>query len=170
MKGSDQPAMPPQGRRIFGRAQDDPASKDPYRSSEKLPDGTCCPDCGAVFSAGRWHWGVGVSPGRAQTCPACQRIKEDAPGGVLILTGPVVREKQEELLSLVQHQETLEKAEHALNRIMDTVADADGMTIRTTDPHLACRIGDALKRAYKGDLEIQFDEGGYFARVTWETG
>ena len=29
---------------------------DAYRAKEKLPDGTHCPDCGAVIANGRWQW------------------------------------------------------------------------------------------------------------------
>ncbi|TWB47674.1 BCAM0308 family protein [Nitrospirillum viridazoti] len=167
MKASDQPAVPSRGRRISGRAQN-PASNDPYHSVEKMPDGTCCPDCGAVFSGGRWHWGECAALGPAQTCPACRRIREGAAGGILTLKGDFVRAKQQELLSLIHHQEELEKAEHALNRIMDIAVDDDGITVRTTDPRLACRMGDALERAYEGALEIHHDEDGFFARVAWE--
>ena len=44
---------------------------DPYKTRLKLRDPTLCPQCGAVYSKGRWHWaergwsdtgGVGRAP------------------------------------------------------------------------------------------------------------
>jgi len=32
---------------------------DVYKSRWKLPEPTLCPDCGAVFQEGRWHWAPG---------------------------------------------------------------------------------------------------------------
>ena len=39
--------------------------------------------------------------------------------------------------------------------------------INTTDIHLPRRIGDAVKRAFHGDIEDHFEKDGYFVRVTW---
>jgi hypothetical protein len=40
--------------------------------------------------------------------------------------------------------------------------------IKTTDVHLPRRIGDAMHRAFHGNLELKYDEGNYFVRVNWE--
>lgn len=42
--------------------------------------------------------------------------------------------------------------------------------ITTTDIHLPRRIGEAVKRAYHGNLKEHFEEDGYFVRVDWESG
>lgn len=34
--------------------------------------------------------------------------------------------------------------------------------------HLPRRIADALHHAYKGELDIHYDEEGYFVRVNWK--
>ncbi len=39
--------------------------------------------------------------------------------------------------------------------------------VSTTDIHLPRRIGEALKRAYDGMLELDYDEDGYFLRASW---
>jgi hypothetical protein len=69
---------------------------------------------------------------------------------------------------LVRHQEQAEKSEHPLNRIM-AIDDKlpDRLEISTTDIHLPCRIGHAVRRAYKGELTEHFDKEGYFVRVNW---
>jgi hypothetical protein len=39
--------------------------------------------------------------------------------------------------------------------------------ITTTDIHLPRRIGEALHRAYEGDLDFHYEEEAYSIRVTW---
>ena len=43
----------------------------------------------------------------------------------------------------------------------------DFLVIKTTDIHLPHHIAEALHKAHKGDLKIQYDEEGYFARIDW---
>jgi hypothetical protein len=74
------------GRRVAGRAQDDHRI-DPYQSSTKPVEGTVCPDCGAAFHAGRWQWGVELTDIHEALCPACRRIRDDYPAGVVDLAG-----------------------------------------------------------------------------------
>jgi hypothetical protein len=45
--------------------------------------------------------------------------------------------------------------------------DTREIVITTTDIHLPRRIGDAVRRAFHGDIETNFEEGGYFVRVNW---
>ena len=44
---------------------------------------------------------------------------------------------------------------------------SDAIVITTTDIHLPHRIAEAIRDAYKGELEIRYDKEGYFARVEW---
>ena len=39
--------------------------------------------------------------------------------------------------------------------------------VTTTDLHLPRRIGEALKSAFDGTLDLDYDEDGYFVRVNW---
>ena len=64
-------------------------------------------------------------------------------------------------------QEEAEKEEHPLNRIISIEEDAHGVVINTTDIHLPRRIGEAVKRAFHGEIEDNFEKDGYFVRVTW---
>ena len=43
----------------------------------------------------------------------------------------------------------------------------DDMIVPTTDIHLPRRVGEALKRAYHGELETKFDDSAYFVRLDW---
>jgi hypothetical protein len=44
---------------------------------------------------------------------------------------------------------------------------SDSIVITTTDIHLPHRIAEAIRDAYKGELEIRYDKEGYFGRVEW---
>jgi hypothetical protein len=61
----------------------------------------------------------------------------------------------------------VEKSEHPVNRIIGIKDDPQGIGITTTDIHLPRRIGETVRRAFDGILEIAFDDDGYFVRVNW---
>ncbi|MBP2296767.1 BCAM0308 family protein [Azospirillum rugosum] len=149
---------------------------DPYKRAAKLSDPTVCPQCGAVYHHGRWSWGLPAVDAVEELCQACHRTNDGYPAGTLTLSGGFVAPHRDEILAAVRHQESLEKAEHPLHRIMDIKGHDDkegggkeegGMTVTTTDIHLPRRIGEALHRAYGGDLDLHYDEGAYYARVDW---
>lgn len=153
-------------RRISGRAQQD-AVADPYQRRAKLTEPTVCRQCTAVYHRGRWSWNSRPEDAAEELCPACQRIRDKMPAGVIAVDGDIARRHKDEIVSLARHQEAAEIADHPLNRIMEIdehVADG-GLTITTTDIHLPRRIGEALARALHGQLAINFDEDGYFVRV-----
>ena len=53
---------------------------DPYKTRLKLPEPTVCPQCGAVFHEGRWHWAPRPSPAHEELCQAChQKFKPGLP-------------------------------------------------------------------------------------------
>ena len=141
---------------------------DSYMEKEKRPDGTVCRDCGAVYEGGRWTWGIRIGTENDATCPACQRISDSYPAGVLTITGNFYSDHRKEILNLVRNIEDQEKKEHPLERIMDMVNEGDTVTIRTTGIHVARRIGDALRRSYKGAYDMQYEDEGKAVRICWE--
>lgn len=140
---------------------------DTYKVRGKLPDPTACPDCGAMFRNGRWAWGEPPADAQRTLCPACHRIRDDYPGGQLLLRGEFVRSHRDELLGLARNVEEREKGLHPLKRIMAVRDVESDVLITTTDPNLARNIGDALHRAYEGDLDYQYTEESNELRVTW---
>ena len=140
---------------------------DPYKVQAKFSDPTACPDCGAMYRAGRWMWGAPPVDAQRERCPACQRIQDDYPAGILTLGGAFPREHRDELLGLAHNVAEREKAEHALKRIMAIRDEADTIVITTTDPGLARNIGDALHDAYDGELDYAYTDEGNLLRVTW---
>jgi hypothetical protein len=160
------PQRPRATRRSAGHAQQNHIL-DPYQRQQKLHEGTICPQCGAVYHEGRWRW-VAKSEGvTEELCAACRRINDKFPAGVVTLRGDFVQEHKEEMIRLARHQEEAEKQEHPLNRIISIEEDAQKVVINTTDIHLPRRIGEAVKRAFHGEIGHNFEKDGYFVRVTW---
>ena len=167
MKQSDlRPQRPRTTRRIAGHAQQDHIL-DPYQAQHKLHEGTVCPQCGAIYHGGRWQGAATAEAAHKQLCAACRRINDKFPAGIVTLRGDFARQRKEEMIHLARHQEEAEKKEHPLNRIISIREDAQGIVIETTDIHLPRRIGEAVKRAFNGEVEEHFEEDGYFVRVEW---
>lgn len=154
------------GGRHWGHAQDDQRI-DPYKRPQKLAEPTACPQCGAVYHHGRWQWSKRPTDAQETLCQACLRTNDRYPAGVVTLSGALADKKKTEILHLVRHQEEAEKTEHPMNRIIDVVETPDEIVVNTTDIHLPRRIGEAIHRAYRGKLDMHFDEKAHFVRVTW---
>ncbi len=152
--------------RRWGRGQQTPVL-DPYRWDHKAREPGVCPQCGAVYQGGRWSWADRSLAAEELTCQACHRINDKYPAGVVTLTGPRLAKLKDQILHLARHQEEAERKEHPLNRIMNVEETVGDLVINTTDIHLPRRIGEAVKRAYKGELKVHFDERGYFVRMDW---
>jgi NMD protein affecting ribosome stability and mRNA decay len=140
---------------------------DPYRSKGKLPDPTLCPQCGAVFHQGRWTWLPRPTMVHEELCPACHRIRDKYPAGFLSLHGGFLDHHKQEIVNLVRHEEKAETTEHPLHRIIQIEEQADGVLITTTDIHLPRRIGEALRRAYQGQLDFHYIEEESTLDVHW---
>jgi hypothetical protein len=171
MKKHDLPSSQglPRKRRRFGHAQDDHVI-DTYKLRKKLPDPTRCPSCGAIYHEGHWRWAHGglPSPSHEELCTACHRINDKYPAGIVTIKGPVVGSRRTEILGLARNAEQAEKSEHCQHRIMAIEEPADDeLIITTTDIHLPRRIGEAMHRAFHGDLQIDYDQDNYFVRVNW---
>lgn len=140
---------------------------DPYKTRLKLSEPTVCPQCGAVFSNGRWTWDAAPAGANQERCQACHRINDAYPAGVVTLRGDFLKQHAAEILNLARNQEKLENGEHPLHRIMDVSESDAAIEITTTDIHLPRRIGQAIHSAYEGDLEFHYDKGGHFIRIAW---
>lgn len=141
---------------------------DPYKLRAKVAEPTVCPECGAVYQEGRWQWLTDHPEGaHRQLCQACQRIQDGCAAGLVTLTGRFVEAHRRDMIGLIRHQEELEKREHPMHRVMTVEEEPGSIRVRTTDIHLARRLGEALHRACKGDLVVCYEEEGYFVRATW---
>ena len=141
---------------------------DPYRSRSKTRGPAACPNCGATYIKGHWTWQQQEhAPTSKMKCPACRRIEDRVPAGIISLEGEYLHEHADEALRIVHNTEKLENGNHPLHRIMEIIRDGARIEIHTTDVHLPRRIGHALEDAWGGTLDTHYDEEGYLARVHW---
>jgi hypothetical protein len=157
--------MPPEGRRWTG-AQGG-RRVDPYKHPGKLVAPVLCPQCGAVYRAGRWQWGPRPADAQETVCQACHRSNDNHPAGVVTLTGSFVRPNRAEMVRIASEQERGEKRERPANRIIGIEQGEDRVVITTTDLFLPHRIGAAILRTFEGTLKRHFDEADYLMRVNW---
>ncbi|GIW39803.1 MAG: hypothetical protein KatS3mg076_0380 [Candidatus Binatia bacterium] len=140
---------------------------DAYRPRRKLAEPASCTRCGLVYHRGRWLRGVPRPGSRGILCPACQRTLDDYPGGIVELHGTFLEGHLEEVLNTVRNVARAAEQRHPLQRII-RVHRSDGcVSVTTTDSHLARAIGEALKKAFQGELELKYSLEGDVLRVHW---
>jgi NMD protein affecting ribosome stability and mRNA decay len=143
---------------------------DPYMTRSKPSEPTVCPECGVVFGSGRWQW-MHEPPEHPnyELCPACQRIRDKVPAGFLTLGGKFFGEHRDEILHLIHNKVEDQKKQHPMKRLMFIEDQKDGSAVITfTDVHLPRGVGEAIERAYEGELEIQYTEEAGIVRVYWQ--
>jgi NMD protein affecting ribosome stability and mRNA decay len=140
---------------------------DTYKLAGKLKEPAVCPGCKAVFHKGHWSWATPPSDAHETLCPACHRIHDKYPKGFLTLKGAFPRQEHDQVMGVVKNTEAKENKEHPLARIMGIEEKPEGVVVSTTDTHLPRQIGEALKHAYHGELELHYDKDEEFVRVTW---
>lgn len=140
---------------------------DPYRVGEKWPEPTSCPECGAIFHHGRWQRGEAPANAEHHLCPACLRVRDHVPAGELTLSGAFFNEHRDEVLHLIHNTETQARTEHPLQRIIELKNEGTHTIVTFTDSHLAHGIGEALRHAYRGDLDWRWTDEGDLLRVSW---
>ena len=166
-KSTPAPLTPPGGHvRRAARVYDE-IRHDPYEPRGKHPEPAHCTDCGAVLHRGRWAWSATPQDAQRILCPACRRIRDKLPAGTLTLEGDFIDAHRDEVTRLVRNEEKLENADHPLHRIM-AIDEAPGrVVVTTTDIHLARRIGEAVRRAYQGELSLDYGRDEYSLRARW---
>jgi NMD protein affecting ribosome stability and mRNA decay len=100
-------------------------------------------------------------------CPACQKLRDYAPNGVLRLTGDFVALHRDEILNLIRNQTRKADSVNPLERVMSVEAQSNGIELTTTNEKLAQRIGRAIFKAYSGRVEYQWSPDNKLARVYW---
>jgi NMD protein affecting ribosome stability and mRNA decay len=141
---------------------------DPYFAKAKPSEPAVCERCGVVFQGGLFTWAQSVSPAAESiVCPACRRIADNYEGGIVHLQGEFLDEHREEIIKTIRNVEKESTKTRPLERIISISREGDSMVVTTTYEHLAKKIGNALRRAFKGDLKTQFLEGEKYVRVWW---
>lgn len=145
-----------------------PRSVDAYRLDLKLPDPIECPSCEATYLRGRWTWHRLPTQAPQVKCPACRRMEDNVPGGVLTLAGPWFEAHRTEVLDRALAVEARERAQRPVQRIVAMRDHGAAVEVTTTDPHLARSIAVAIHDACKGELEMDFPAHGGMPRARWK--
>lgn len=140
---------------------------DPYQVRGKYREPTVCSDCAAVYHDGRWTWDTPPEDAMQARCPACRRVRDKLPAGTLVLEGPFVEQHADDLVRLLRHEAEHERAEHPLARVMEIASGQRRIQVATTDIHLPQRLGEAVQRAYDGDLTVRYGLDEYCVRAHW---
>jgi|Deesub1362B_J571_1020462.scaffolds.fasta_scaffold00043_64 NMD protein affecting ribosome stability and mRNA decay len=147
--------------------------KDPYMDKNSYRDPTICPGCGLIFHQKRWLKDEkiahrlkdqGVEFNR-KDCPACRKIKDNYPLGILEIEAEYVKTKREELKNLITNVTEREEWRNPLERIMKLNFDEKRLYIETTTEHLAKKIGNSVRKAFGGELKITFSDKQKLIRV-----
>jgi NMD protein affecting ribosome stability and mRNA decay len=149
---------------------------DPYLPKGASKSVSVCEQCHAVYSNKRWSLSterydiVMQDPTvTLMVCPACHKIHDDLPGGIVTLKGAYVLPHKQELLNLVKNEEERARGMNPLERVMSIKENGSGsLVINTTNERLAQRLGKAIKKAFHGEVAYHFSHDNKLARVDWE--
>ncbi|MBU1767991.1 MAG: hypothetical protein KJ648_07805 [Candidatus Omnitrophica bacterium] len=148
---------------------------DPYISSKNhFPEPTVCPTCKLVYAKQHWHKNDGEATlllndkkTHKTKCPACRKIEDNYPMGVVNISGDFVSEHFEELVNLVKAEERRALEKNPLERLMKVDKVDGGIHVETTSEALALRIGRMLSKSYKGNTDFKFRYGDKYVIVDW---
>jgi len=159
-------------KQTFKKKKSTPDSYLPKGASKKI---TVCEGCHAVNKNKRWYAdphlyiaAVGISDTAVAVCPACLKIRDNFPGGIVTLKGDYVLPHKQELLSLIKNEEARARGFNPLERVMSVKETGyGGIVISTTNEKLAQRIGRSIKKAFRGKVTYQWSHDNKLARVDW---
>lgn len=148
---------------------------DPYIPRKSASATGVCPKCHAISRNKRWHLdakeyaALTRKAGGAvlRRCPACRKIADGFPAGVVLLRGGYLRAHRAEILNLVRNEERRAMGFNPLARIMHLIEKSGEMEIATTDEKLAQRIGREVRKACRGTVEYKWSEDAKLLRVNW---
>lgn len=146
-------------------------STDAYLPQMGIKEPAICARCGAVYKNKRWSVDDGVlekSAGVAKVdCPACRRIIEKNPAGIVSMSGKYFLEHKDEIINMVKKVETRSGLKNPLGKIIDITAGKGSMTVTTTEDKLAQKIGREIYKAHHGELHYRWSHEEHFVRVEW---
>ena len=148
---------------------------DPYVMDEGRPEPAVCIRCHAVYKNKHWYFEenefkyLRENREAVETaCPACQKITQSYPEGVVTLRGDYLWHHEEEIRNILKNEENKAMAKNPLERIMRMEREGDDLVIETTEEKLAEHLGRALNKAHQGELKIDWSDQHSLCRVTWE--
>ncbi len=150
-------------------------SEDPYIPEEGRKEPSLCSSCQALYRNKRWTLDPKAfaelkdsADANWVTCPACQKIAESYPEGIVTLRGGYLWDHEEEIRNILKNEETKAMAKNPLERIIRVAREGDELVIETTEQKLAEHLGRALHKSHQGELKVSWTEEHSVCRVTWE--
>lgn len=149
---------------------------DPYIKTTGHSEVVICSQCKSVYHDQRWYLeeqAKDALKGKRDEigftiCPACSKMRDKMPGGIVKLTGNFLQYHQEEILNLIHNEGDKAKQLNPLERVMDIEMMSSGIDVLTTNEKLAQRIGKALHKAYSGIVTYAWSQDTKLARVSWQ--
>jgi NMD protein affecting ribosome stability and mRNA decay len=152
-------------------------SADPYQSAAGLREPALCQSCQAVYRQKRWQLDPVLADqlGRDAeahwvTCPACLKVAEHYPEGILTLRGSYLWNHEAEIRNIIGNTVARFAARNPLDRIIRTQRTDEALIIETTDNKLVEHLGRLLHKAHSGKLRIDWQGAPVVCRVQWERG
>ena len=135
-----------------------------------------CEGCHSVYRNKRWYADAALyeslrkNPAVADTvCPACLKIRDNFPGGIVTLKGSYVFTHRQGLLNLIRNEEERARSVNPLERVMSMREDGFGkLVVTTTNEKLAQRLGRAIRKAFQGAVAYHWSHDNKLVRVDWE--
>ena len=161
----------------FTRRVDHEAGK--HRPPRAGGEPRVCITCGALYRKRRWISAELAAKEQAPSpwvrerfdivrCPACRRVANTVPSGIVHLDGAFLGQHRPEIVRLVQREATRAAEDNPLGRIIGWDLDPHHrLIVKTTTEHLAQRLGHALKKAFKGKVRYDFSHENKMAHVYW---
>ncbi len=145
-----------------------------YVLKKGLKEPAKCTMCQSVYHHKRWYLkdepiAVELKDGPMEltVCPACRKIQDHFPEGVVALRGEFLTSHKDQILHLIRNEEIRAKGVNPLERIISIKEMEDFIEIQMTSERLAQRIGKDIKRAFKGEVSYHWSKDDKLLRVEW---
>jgi len=150
-------------------------SGDPYIVKTRNNVMAVCTKCHTVYYKKRWYIDEDLYQKKMLMkkiekvlCPACRKIKDNFPGGIVRLRGAFLIDHKDEIMNLIRNEEERARGFNPLERIIKINDVKSELEITTTNEKLAQRIGKSLQKAYQGNVEYKWSNDTKLIRVNWE--
>lgn len=149
-------------------------STDVYMPKKGLKEGAVCSGCKAQYRNKRWYPAEEAAKGakgevakHEVTCPACHRVLDNNPAGIVTFSGDYLRTHAKDIHNAIKHVGEQARLKNPLARVMEIKEEGNTMVIGTTDAKLAQKLGREIYKAHHGKLEYQWSRENSFVRVNW---
>lgn len=139
-----------------------------HQATAKNAGALVCTSCDVVCHRGQWYCGKPpVGHVELGTCPACRRVRDNYPAGVLKVP-PAILERKQDVIGMVRNVEAVEKAEHPLERLMAIETKDGALIVSTTGVHLAREIAHKLGKQLHCKPRFDYSDNEELVRVEFD--